>query len=73
MLLNLGDLLQKPQTYIDYNILFKSGAKPVPGCCDLRSQGLMMPYQEQDPDMCLHGSITLSHHVNFTPCHGGAA
>ena len=40
-----------------------------------RSQqaGLMMPYQDEDPDICLHDSIALSHHVNLTPCHGGAA
>ena len=69
MLLNLGIT-----TNIACNILVKSGANLFhAGCCDLRSQGLMMPYQEQDPDMSLHGSITLSHHVNFTPCHGGAA
>jgi hypothetical protein len=39
-----------------------------------RSQqaGLMMPYQDEDPDICLHDSIALSHHVNLTPCHGGA-
>ena len=29
--------------------------------------------KQNKTNMCLHGSITLSHHVNFTPCHGGAA
>ena len=33
---------------------------------------LMMPYQDEDPDICLHDSIALLHHVNFTLCHGGA-